>query len=132
MAGVSRQAVSLWFLKGRDGSLPVRSDHLVKLCRKLGIGLDDLVTPLPDAEKLETSLLWDRLYPNVPALIAAAADGEHRALARLVQVHGVLVSTKLFGRKVIEDFHRYKRYIHPARREESERVWKTIDSLRRN
>lgn len=132
MAGVSRQAVSLWFQKGRDGSVPVRSEHLVRLCRELGIGLDDLVAPLPEAGEMETSLLWDRLYPDVPALIAAAADGEPRALARVVQIHGVLVSTRLFGRKVLDDFHRYKRYIHPARRRECERVWKTIDSLRRN
>lgn len=126
MAGVSRQAVSLWFQKGRKGGVPVRSDHLVRLCRALEIGIDDLMAPLPDTSDLEASLLWDRLYPDVLALMAAASDGEPRALARLVQVHGLLISARLFGRKVIGDFHRYKRYIHPTRRGQCEQVCKTI------
>lgn len=84
------------------------------------------MTPLPDTSDLEASLLWDRLYPNVPALLAAASSGEARALARLVQVHGLLVTARLFGRQVIGGFHRYKRYIHPTRREQCEQVWKNI------
>lgn len=125
-AGISRQAVSLWFSKGREGGVPVRSDHLVRLCQALEIGIDDLMTPLPDTGDLEASLLWDRLYPDVFALVAAASDGEPRALARLVQVYGLLVSSRLFGRQVLGSFHRYKRYIHPTRREQCEQVWKTI------
>lgn len=128
MAGVSRQAVSLWFRKGHEGGVPVRSEHLVRLCLALDMGIDDLMTPLPDTGDLEASLLWDRLYPNAFALVAAASDGEPRALARLVQVHGLLVSARLFGRKVTKDFHRYKRYIHPTRRGECEQVWKTIEN----
>lgn len=126
MAGISRQAVSLWFQKGRKGGVPVRSDHLVRLCRALEVGIDDLMTPLPDMSDLEASLLWDRLYPEISALVAAVLDGEPRALARLVQVHGLLVSARLFGLKVIRNFHRYKKYIHPIRREQCEQVWKTI------
>lgn len=126
MAGISRQAVSLWFKKGRKGGVPVRSDHLVRLCQALEIGIEDLMTPLPGTSDLDASLLWDRLYPNVFALVAAGLDGEPRALARLVQVHGLLVSARLFGRKVIGSFHRYKQYIHPTRREQCEQVWKTI------
>ena len=128
MAGISRQAVSLWFQKGREGSVPVRAEHLVRLCRALGLSVDDLMVPLPETGDLEASLLWDRLYPNVFALIAAAADGEGRALARVVQVHGMLVAARLFGRKVTRDFQRYKRYIHPTRRGECEQVWKTISN----
>jgi transcriptional regulator with XRE-family HTH domain len=125
-AGITRQAVSLWFRKGRRGEVPVRSDHLVRLCQALEIGIDDLMTPLPESDDLEASLLWDRLYPDVFALVAAASSGEPRALARLVQVHGLLVTARLFGRRVIGDFHRYKRYIHPTRREQCEQVCKTI------
>ncbi len=125
-AGITRQAVSLWFRKGRRGEVPVRSDHLVRLCQALEIGIDDLMTPLPETGDMEASLLWDRLYPDVFALVAAASGGEPRALARLVQVHGLLVTARLFGRRVIGDFHRYKRYIHPTRREQCEQVCKTI------
>ena len=127
-AGITRQAVSLWFRKGRRGEVPVRSDHLVRLCRALEIGIDDLMAPLPETGDLEASLLWDRLYPDVFALVAAASDGEPRALARLVQVHGLLVTARLFGRQVIKGFQHYKKHIHPTRREQCEQVWKTIKS----
>ncbi|MBN2498953.1 MAG: helix-turn-helix transcriptional regulator [Deltaproteobacteria bacterium] len=127
-AGVSRQAVSIWFARGRCGRVAVRAEHLIRLCRSLGLRMEDLSSPLPDTEELESSLIWDRLWPSVEQLVAEALDGELRALARLVQVYGLMVSARLFGRKVIDRFQRYKGHIHPIRRAECERVWTILSS----
>jgi hypothetical protein len=78
--------------------------------------------------ELESSLLWDHQWPGVVELVAAALAGEERALARMVQVVGLMVSAKLLGSRVIDRFHRYKKHIHPVRREECERIWKIIQN----
>lgn len=129
MAGVSRQAVSLW-LKAPSGSeLVMRTSHLRQLAGSLELRADELLQPLPildDPEasrRLEASLLWDRLYPTLLDFSVALTRGQPPALARLVQVFGMYKGAKIAGRKIWERFPDYKRYIRPVRREQLEGIW---------
>ncbi len=127
-AGVSRQAVSLWMKQRGPDGISARVPNMIRLAGNLGIEVQDLVVPLPDLAEHEASLIWDGLYPSVPSLVVACLRGEGRALARMVQVHGLLVTTKLFGRKSLTSFPDYKRHMHPVRRKQSEQVWKILSS----
>ena len=67
LAGVSRQAVSLWFKKEED-FINIKSRNLDRLCRGLGISPDELLKDLPELEPVgawRTQFLWDRLYPDL-------------------------------------------------------------------
>ncbi|MBI5881552.1 MAG: helix-turn-helix domain-containing protein [Elusimicrobia bacterium] len=127
LAGVSRQAVSLWF-KGPDGGMGMRASHLIALSRNLGMSLDELTSPVGLDEKSEqdmkAELLWDGLYPGLAGFCAALARGEDRALARLVQVYGLYKADAVAGESVWTGFPRYKRHVHPGRREGLEAVWR--------
>ena len=127
-AGVSRQAVSLWMKQKGPRGVGARASHMIRLAGNLGIGIQELITPLPDLEPYKASLLWDGLYPSVPAMLAACIEGEDRALARVVQVYGLLITTRLFGRKVLRSFPDYKKHMHPVRRRESEQVWEILSN----
>lgn len=125
-AGVSRQAVSKW-MKARPGAeVALRSGHLHRLATELDLDMADFFEPLPETRHLETALLWDGLYSDLVSLLVACLDGQGRALARMVQVYGLLVARKLFGSKVCASFPEYARHIHPMRREENERIWKIL------
>lgn len=126
LAGVSRQAVSLWF-KG-DGRADMRVSHLLNLCRGLGLGVDKIVSPLPklsrEAEQaMRAEFLWDGLYPNLLAFSAALAREDDRALARLVQADGFYSAAGAVGSAVWRRFPAYKRHIKPLRRIGLERIW---------
>ncbi|TBR17373.1 XRE family transcriptional regulator [bacterium] len=126
LAGVSRQAVSLWFRE--DGSADMRVSHLLSLCRGLGLGVDAVVAPLPepppDTERaMRVEYLWDGLYPDLPAFGAALAREDDKALARLVQADGLYRAAAAVGGAVWERFPAYKRHIKPQRREGLERIW---------
>lgn len=126
LAGVSRQAVSLW-CKG-TGPAEMRVSHLLSLCRGLGLGVDDVVAPWP-APALETEramrvdFLWDGLYPDLRAFAAALAREDDKALARLVQADGLYRAAAAAGAAVWERFPSYKRHIKPLRRAGLERIW---------
>lgn len=134
-AGVTRQAASLWFKSDDPDHVNVQSRHLEKLSRSLAVSMDELAQPLPalgdeaDKGSLETTLLWDRLFPSLDDLAIAAARGEARALARLAQVYGLYAAERMAGRRAWKDFPRYKRHIHPVRRMELERLWDHESSL---
>jgi transcriptional regulator with XRE-family HTH domain len=126
LAGVSRQAVSLW-LKG-GASAEMRVSHLLSLCRGLGLGVDDVVAPIPklppETERgMRADLLWDGLYPDLPAMGAALVREDDKALARLVQADGLYRAAAAVGASVWERFPAYKRYIKPLRRAGLERIW---------
>ena len=140
MAGVSRQAVSAWLAKGRmgKGSVPVRSTSVLKLAQGLHINPGDLLEPLFKSQELEefrgleAALLWDRLYPSLGEFGVALARNHSRAIARLVQVFGFYHAEKIVGRVVWTKFSDYKKYIHPVRRAECERLWTLIPDLESN
>jgi len=129
LAGISRQAVSLWFRSSSGGRVNMSSQHLLSLSRGLRVSVEDLVAEMPCIDpatrrRLEAALLWDRLYPALEDLAVAVCRGESRALARLVEVYGLFGSAKIAGRTVWERFPEYQRHLHPARREELARVWR--------
>ncbi len=150
MAGVSRQAVSLWFRQAdrsesprQEGECdlqdrkPLRIPAITaeKLARALGIPLIRLLSPLPlqDNPKLRKQLcaefLWDRLYPSLTAFAVAIVEAEPRALARLVEARGLFEAAAIGGDAVWRLFPVYARHLHPKRREECEKVWKLQQNL---
>jgi hypothetical protein len=134
MAGVSRQAVSLWFKSARDGAINLDGKHLLSLSRALQITVEELASPLPcsspeDRAQLQAEFLWDRLYPSLESFAIALAQESPKALARLVEVYGLFPAAKIAGRAVWSEFDEYKTLIEPARRQELERLWNLRQSL---
>ena len=128
MTGISRQAVSLWF-KNQSTQANIQSKHLEKLSSALEISLDELVKPLPaleneqNCQNLTTTLLWDKLYPSLESFFAAIINEEPRALARFVEVYGLYGASHNMGACVWKKFNDYKKYIHPIRRQQCEKIW---------
>jgi len=129
-ANVSRQRVSQWFKsEPADGYVNIQTDHLRAIATALGVDATDLLKQLPllddphAAARYTTTLLWDRLYPDLVSLFAAALGGERDALARVVQVFGLHAAAKLIGPSVWRGFPRYKSLIKPARRTALEHIW---------
>lgn len=129
VAGVSRQAVSLWFKGASSGFTNIQTKHLLAVANALGVSADDLLRPLPllDDESAmnreTTKLLWDKLYPDIVSLVLAALEEKRDAVSRFVQVYGLYTSAKLFGPSVWREFPRYKKFIKPIRRSELEKLW---------
>lgn len=126
MAGVSRQAVSLWF-KSKEPKLNVQSKHLENLSKALEIKIDSLLDPLPFLN-LNTWLLWDRLYPSVEDFGVALVKGELRALARLVESYGLFKSANLMGKIIWKKFLNYKKFIPPVRRKQCETLCRILQN----
>lgn len=137
MAGVSRQAVSLWFKNSsaQNPRINLQARHLENLCHLLKVKMDDLVEPLPClnnmeyTKTLETTLLWDNLYPGIDDFIISLLRGEPRAIARLVQVWGLFQASNMLGNVVWKNFSRYKKHILPVRRKECEQLWNLQKNL---
>jgi transcriptional regulator with XRE-family HTH domain len=130
LAGVSRQAVSLWFRKrGSDvGTINLHSRTQTALARALGVPVDALTrhppSLPPDATRqVESEVLWDCFYPSLTEFAAALVRGELPALARLVQAYGLFRAARIAGKRVWKKFPDYKRYIEPRQREEWSRIW---------
>ena len=106
----------------------MRAAHLIALSRNLGMSLDALTAPVALDEKSEQDMkaefLWDGLYTGLAGFCAALARGEDRALARLVQGYGLYKAALVAGDAVWTGFQRYKRHLHPGRREGLEAVWR--------
>jgi len=130
MAGVSRQAVSLWFRNEATESIDMRVSHLAALCRAARVSADDLLQSLPgndnpkERRMLEAELLWDHLYPDPNMFAGALADFELVAVARLVQVRGIYAAARILGDRVWSEFLTYRQFMKPVRRKECERLWK--------
>lgn len=129
LAGVSRQAVSLWMRQPMQTPVEMRASHLLNLSRRTGISLDVLTAPwplvgTPEEDALSVELLWDRLYPGLVDFAVALAGNEEKAIARLVQVYGLYRAAVIVGEEAWKGFPRYQRYIQPQRREGLERVWR--------
>jgi transcriptional regulator with XRE-family HTH domain len=129
-AGVSRQRVSQWFKETPPNAvINVRMANALKLAAALSIDVGELSKPFPlvvEEKRLRsesTRLLWDKLYPDIVSLFAAALDGRRDALARVTQVFGLHEAAALFGSRVWRDFPRYKSFIKPARRAGLEHLW---------
>jgi transcriptional regulator with XRE-family HTH domain len=123
--GVSRQAVSVWF-RGEEANLQGR--NLLRVSEVLEVSVDVLAKPLPCFEpevraQLLTTLLWDRLFPDLDDFAVAVNAGDPRALGRFVEVYGLYAAEKTFGETIWREFPNFKRHIHPARRHGLETLW---------
>lgn len=137
LAGVSRQAVSLWFKNIPDG-LPVeidlRSSHLSALARSLGLSRDLLCQDLPglsieQRQRLSTELLWDRSFKDLDAFLLALARKDERALARLVEKRGLFGAARIAGPAVWRRFSAYRKYLPAHKRKVLENVCKLQQKL---
>ncbi|MCC6954411.1 MAG: helix-turn-helix domain-containing protein [Deltaproteobacteria bacterium] len=134
LAGVSRQAVSLWFKSDQsNGQINCSLSVLKNLSAGLSVPIsmlleqDDIVSPR-ERKQLEAEYLWDRLYPSLEEFAIAIVRSEPSALARLVQIVGLFDAAKIAGKNVWKRFPRFKSRIHPKRAEQCEIVW----SLQKN
>lgn len=130
LAGVTRQAVSVW-LKAKTANTQTR--HLVALAQALGVPAQDLLEPLPglsdeQRERWHSTLLWDRLYPDLDSFLLALVRSEDRALARLADRVGLYKAAKIAGTAVWRRFPAYKRYLPSVRRKGLERIWQLRQS----
>lgn len=128
IAGVSRQAVSLWFLSKSDFQ-NVQILPLIRLSRSLNISIDDLTQSLPlisdrnRRKMLYAEFCWDNLYPNIDAFFIALARRQFPAVSRLVSCRGLFESAAALGGMVWADYSKYRKHIHPARRKECDHIW---------
>ena len=133
LAGVSRQAVSIWFRNvGESGNVTLKSPHLLSLAAGLGISPTMLSRPLPgleDRARLTTVLLWDQLFPSLNEFLLALSRSDLRAIARLVDRWGLFRAAKIVGSSVWNDFPRYERFLHPIRKPLLRRLWQLQHSL---
>ena len=131
-AKITRQAVSKWFTtKKFNPSLNTLS--------KIASGLEikpNLIThsifqgqSAEQKKDLNTLLLWDHLYDSLSHYVAALARGELKAIARYIQVFGILKAEKIFGSMVFKKFDRLSPFIHPARRNELKKLCDTFQEL---
>lgn len=124
MAGVSRAAVTKWFREGeKTGWANVETKTLRNLAQgfKLDPGL--FLKPRDNLSPMKPRYLWDNLYPNMESFVKAVSENRTPALARLVQILGFYDALQIAGNKMIRQFPKYKKFIHPARRKQLELLW---------
>jgi transcriptional regulator with XRE-family HTH domain len=133
-AGISRQVVSLWSSRARIQGfedINVFSKNQKRVATALNVKpqtLDMALISEKNKEDLKTELLWDHLYPNLETFSAAIVKGQPDAVARLVQVYGLVASARMVGKKIWKTFPLYKKKLHPAYRKEAEIIWKYCQS----
>ena len=134
ISGVSRQAVSLWFVSKSDFQ-NIQILPLIKLARSLNISIDDLTqsVPLLCERSIRTALFaefcWDYLYPDIEAFFTALARHKYPAVGRLIECRGMFESAYILGRRVWTNYSKYRQYIHPARRKECDHIWNLRPNL---
>lgn len=135
-AGVSRQAVSLWFAaEGDFRNLHVA--NVLKLSAGLGIAPAELLQPLPglgspaEERRLYAEFCWDRTFPDIYRFLAALATGWPRAVARLIESRGIYEAATVLGAQVWDTYPDVRPRLPPARRTVVDAVWKIHHDLRR-
>ncbi|MDD9986612.1 MAG: helix-turn-helix transcriptional regulator [Spirochaetaceae bacterium] len=136
-AGVSRQAVSLWFASERNFQ-NVRVATLLKLSDSLEIDPAELLEPLPGMDdpvavrRLATEFCWDRAYPDIYRFLTALADAEPRATARFIESRGIYAAAAVLGQRIWDDYAGLRSLLPPVRRTELDTVWRIHRDLTRN
>lgn len=129
MACISRAAVSKWFSQGKKkGWINIETKTLLTLAKSLKINPALLLTEPTDISSLETRFLWDHLYPNIETFVKALSERRLIAIARLVQVFGFRQSINVIGKKAVQSFAKYKKYLKPIRRKQLEIIWPLYSS----
>lgn len=126
---VSRAAVTKWFAS-TDPFINVETKTARTLAQVLGVPLTQLFEPIAMLSQFHTAFLWDGLYPSMEKFIVAVMHGAPAAMARFVQVAGLLKAESVFGKKIINSFPKYKQHIKPARRKSLETIWPLLVSTK--
>ena len=128
-AGVSRQAVSLWFAS--DGDFQnVHVATLLKLSDSLAIDPAELLKPLAGMEdpvavrRLAAEFCWDLAYPDIYRFLSALADAEPRATARFIESRGIYAAASVLGQRIWDDYADLRPLLSPVRRAEVDTVWR--------
>lgn len=136
-AGVSRQAVALWFA-GEGDFRNVHVASLLKLSAGLGIAPEELLRPLPGLQdaaaerRLHAEFCWDRSYPDIYRFLVALAAAQPRAVARLIESRGIYEAAAVVGVQVWRMYPGLRRLLPAARRTVVDTVWQIHhDSTRR-
>ncbi|OGP07812.1 MAG: hypothetical protein A2048_04355 [Deltaproteobacteria bacterium GWA2_45_12] len=124
-SGVSRAAVTKWFHQGEETNfINMEMKTLTRFAESTGIQPELLLTKLDvDEPQMKTIFLWDALYPSLAHFVNALHRGVPQALARLVQVVGFHQASFIGGKKIIQKFPMYKKFIKPVRRLQLEKIW---------
>lgn len=135
-AGVSRQAVSLWFTQDDDfHNLHVA--NLLNLSDGLGIDPAEFLKPLPGisepatVRRLYAEFCWDRSYPDIYSFLVALAGSRPRAVARFIECRGIYEAAAVLGMGVWRAYRGIRKHLAPAKREEIDTVWKVHHDLTR-
>ena len=135
-AGVSRQAVSLWFAQDDDFQ-NLHVANLVNLSNDLGIDPAELHEPLacisdPAAvRQLYAEFCWDRSYPDIHWFLVALAGSRPRAVARFIECRGIYEAAAVLGKGTWRAYRGIRKHLAPARRREIDTVWKVHHDLTR-
>ena len=133
-AGVSRQAVSLWFAADDD----FRNVHVATLMNlSAGLGIDpaELLKPFPvltdraTVRRWYAEFCWDRSYPDIYRFLVALAGSEPRAVARLIASRGIYEAAAVLGARVWRTYPGLRQFLPAARRTEVDAVWKIHHDL---
>ena len=112
--------------------------NLLNLSAGLGIAPAELLQPLPGLEgpdeerRLYAEFCWDRSYPDVYRFLAALAEAQPRAVARLIESRGIYEAAAVVGVRVWRMYPALRQRLPAARRAVVDTVWKIHhDSTRR-
>ena len=136
-AGVSRQAVALWFA-GKGDFRNVHVANLLNVSAGLGIAPAELLQPLPGLEntaaarRLNAEFCWDRSYPDIYRFLAALAQAQPRAVARLIESRGIYEAAAVVGIRVWRMYPTLRQRLPAARRAVVDTVWKIHHDLTRS
>ena len=135
-AGVSRQAVALWFA-GEGDFRNVHVANLLNLSAGLGIAPAELLQPLPGLQdpaaerRLNAEFSWDRSYPDIYRFLVALAEAQPRAVARLIESRGIYEAAAVVGVLVWRMYPGLRQLLPAARRTVVDTVWKIHHDLTR-
>ena len=128
-AGVSRQAVALWFA-GEGDFRNVHVANLLKLSAGLGIAPAELLQPLPGLtdpvgeKRLYAEFCWDRSYPDIYRFLVALAEAQPRAVARYIESRGIYEAAAVVGERAWSMYPALRKLLPAARRTVVDSVWK--------
>ena len=136
-AGVSRQAVSLWFASERDFQ-NVHVATLLRLSDSLEVDPAEFLEPLPGMDdpaavrRLAAEFCWDRAYAGIYRFLAALAAAEPRATARFIESRGIYAAASVIGQRIWDDYAGLRPLLPPVRRAEIDTAWRIHRDLTRN
>ncbi|HLD45114.1 MAG TPA: hypothetical protein VJC18_06730 [bacterium] len=118
---MSNATVTKWFKQAdRSDFVNIETKSLFGLARGLGVDVSIFLSERRRLQPLQTSFLWDNLFPNMETFVKAVVQKRLPALARLVEVLGLRNASLVAGDVIYKKFSDYKKFIKPVRRQQME------------